>query len=493
MRWTKGRTAHGCRDSLEIDLDLVDGGTQRTNLQFGVIRTTQSQKLAHLHETLESYLPSDLEGGAIIYCATRNNAEKVAEFLNSKRTRADYFHAGLTPERKKQVQDDFIQGRLRAISAANAFGMGIDKPDVRLVIHADKPGSLENYLQEAGRAGRDNDAAHCLLLYTNEDIDRQYGMTSLSRLTQPEINAVLRSLRNLDRKKRTNGEVIATPGEILLQDDEHEFLRDTATDDTRVRTAISWLEEATILSRHENEVNIFPASLQVQSMEQARQRIYSLADLDTSYKQQLLQIVRRLINANSDEGITTDELSVITGLPSEGIRKAMTDLAGLGLVSNDAKRSLILDSARLGIRVDPPPAVAAVTQTLAAQPATAPVNVQSTPGGMLQADANVLVLADTSGSMDGEKIEQLKSSILEFVGRVDDPGEYIGLIDFDDDIEEVIPLGPFGVSLDPWNHAVEQLDGAGGTAFFDAVSHAINVLEMQGAPGQYHHLVDRWG
>ena len=324
------------RDTLEVDLDLVDGGTERTNLQFGVIRTTQSQKLAHLYETLESYLPSDLEGGAIIYCATRNNAEKVAEFLNSKGTGADYFHAGLTPERKKQVQDDFIEGRLRAISATNAFGMGIDKSDVRLVIHADIPGSLENYLQEAGRAGRDNDAAHCLLLYTNEDIDRQYGMTSASRLTQPEINAVLRSLRNLDRKKRTNGEVIATSGEILLQDDEHEFLRDTATDDTRVRTAISWLEEATILSRHENEVNIFPASLQVQSMEQARQRIYSLADLDTLYKQQLLQIVRRLINANSDEGITTDELSGITGLPSEGIRKAMTDLAGLGLVSNDA-------------------------------------------------------------------------------------------------------------------------------------------------------------
>ena len=158
-------------------------------------------------------------------------------------------------------------------------------------------------------------------------------------------------------------------------------------------------------------------------------------------------------------------------------------------VYRDGEKSIILDSARIGIRVDPPPAVTAVTQTLAAQPATAPVNVQSTPGGMLQADANVLVLADTSGSMDGEKIEQLKSSILEFVGRVDDPGEYIGLIDFDDDIEEVIPLGPFGVSLDPWNHAVEQLDGAGGTAFFDAVSHAMNVLEMQGAPGRVNIII----
>ena len=323
------------QETLRINLDLIDGGTERTNLQFGVIQTTEALKLAHLYDTMESYLPSDLEGGAIIYCATRSNAEKVSQFLNTKGTQADHFHAGLTPERKKQVQDDFIEGRLRAIAATNAFGMGIDKPDVRLVIHADIPGSLENYLQEAGRAGRDNDAAHCVLLYTNEDNERQYGMTARSRLTHREINAVLKSLRNLDRKKRMNGEVIATTGEILLQHDEHEFLRDTATDDTKVRTAISWLEEATILSRHENDVNIFPASLQVQSMEQARQHVYTLENADHLYKQRLLQIVRRLVNADSAEGITTDELSGITGLTSEGIRNAMTDLARIGLVSND--------------------------------------------------------------------------------------------------------------------------------------------------------------
>ena len=228
--------------TLGFKLGVIDGGAERTNLQFGVIQTTEAQKLAHLHDTLESYLPADLEGGAIVYCATRRNAEKVAEFLKSKGSEADHFHAGLTPERKRQVQEDFIEGRLRAITATNAFGMGIDKPDVRLVIHADIPGSLENYLQEAGRAGRDNDAAHCLLLYTNQGIERQYGMTARSRLTQTEINAVLKSLRSLDRRKRMNGEVIATTGEILLEDEEHEFLRDTSTDDTRVRTAVSWLE-----------------------------------------------------------------------------------------------------------------------------------------------------------------------------------------------------------------------------------------------------------
>ena len=77
---------------------------------------------------------------------------------------ADFFHAGVPPETKKNVQQSFIGGELRVIAATNAFGMGIDKPDVRLVVHADIPGSLENYLQEAGRAGRDQQAARCVLL-----------------------------------------------------------------------------------------------------------------------------------------------------------------------------------------------------------------------------------------------------------------------------------------------------------------------------------------
>ena len=146
--------ANHFREELDIELTVFDGGAQRTNLDFVVVPTTGGEKLAHLHQVLESDLPPVVPGGAIVYCATRRQTEEVAEFLREKDMSADYFHAGLQPESRKGVQQRFIGGELRVIAATNAFGTGIDKPDVRLVVHADIPGSLENYLQEAGRAGR---------------------------------------------------------------------------------------------------------------------------------------------------------------------------------------------------------------------------------------------------------------------------------------------------------------------------------------------------
>ena len=85
-------------------------------------------------------------------------------------------------------------------------------------------------------------------------------MSARSRLTRHEIHAILKALRSLDRKKRMDGEVIATSGEILGEDEDAAFERDSATDDTRVRTAISWLEEAELLTREENRVQVFPSS-----------------------------------------------------------------------------------------------------------------------------------------------------------------------------------------------------------------------------------------
>ncbi|MFW2356549.1 RecQ family ATP-dependent DNA helicase [Hydrogenophaga sp.] len=317
-----------------VNLKLFDGGASRSNLSFAVMPTTPGEKLGHVVQVLNHVLPTEQPGGAIVYCSTRKKTEEVSEFLQRQGISAGFFHAGLQPETKKSVQERFIKGGLKVIAATNAFGMGIDKPDVRLVIHADIPGSLENYLQEAGRAGRDREQAECVLLYTPEDVERQFGMSARSRLTQREIQTVLKSLRSLDRKKKKGGEVVATSGEILTEDGGAEFERDTATDDTRVRTAVAWLEEATLLKRDENLVTVFPSSLRVHSVDEAKERL-AKAPIFEGYRIQLLEIVQALIEADKDEGISTDTLMSTTGLTSEKVRSAMRDLETYGISSND--------------------------------------------------------------------------------------------------------------------------------------------------------------
>ncbi|MFZ4537078.1 RecQ family ATP-dependent DNA helicase [Propionivibrio sp.] len=330
------------KDKVGIELRCFNGGAKRTNLDFCVVQTSQSAKLDHIHQILEADLPPEVTGGAIVYCATRKQTEEVSGFLLLKGWAVGHYHARLPPETKKSTQKTFIEGGLRVIVATNAFGMGIDKPDVRLVIHADIPGSLENYLQEAGRAGRDSQSARCVLLYTEEDVERQFGMSARSRLSRKEIQTILHSLRNLERKKRRSGgkesgknsDLIATAGEILAEDENGDFERDSATDDTRVRTAVSWLEEAALLTREENRVQIFPSSLRIASLDEAKKKL-DTAKIPAEYRNKLLAIVGALIGAPADEGISTDELMLVSGLSSDKVRAAFYDLEALGLASND--------------------------------------------------------------------------------------------------------------------------------------------------------------
>lgn len=318
---------------LGLQLQLLDGGAKRDNLHFEVYPTSVGNKLEDVYQHLAAMLEAD-EGGAIVYCASRKRCEDSAEFLRLKGIAAEHFHAGLRPDSKKSVQTRFVGGELRVICATNAFGMGIDKPDVRLVIHADVPGSLENYLQEAGRAGRDRHAARCVLLYSSEDVDHQFSMNARSRLSQADIQSILRSLRMLNRRKRGDGEVVATPGEILSVDEASSVERDRLTDDTRVKTAVSWLEEASLLTREENHVQVFPSSLRVESIEQVRAKL-THAKIAPEYQKQLLAIVAALLEADVDDGISTDDLMVESGLNSEQVRSALFDLERLGIASND--------------------------------------------------------------------------------------------------------------------------------------------------------------
>lgn len=319
---------------LGLDLQLLDGGAVRTNLSFEVLPTQRGTKLADILTAIEAKLPAEGVSGAVVYCATRSATERVAAFLKGQGLAAERFHAGLTAEEKRDVQERFRVGALRVIAATNAFGMGIDKPDIRLVVHGDIPGSLENYLQEAGRAGRDQSPANCVLLFSADDVERQFGLTARSRLARHEIGAILKALRRLDLRTKKNGEVVATPGEIVREEKEQEFGRDSTTEDTRVKTAISWLEEATLLTREENRVQVFPSSLRIRTLDEAG-AILDKAAITGARRAQLLDIVRQVMNTSPDNGISTDELTGACGLTGGALRKALSDLEVLGIASDD--------------------------------------------------------------------------------------------------------------------------------------------------------------
>ena len=141
-------------------------GFSRKNLRFGVKHAKSDREK---DEQLTSYIASQT-GSGIIYAATRKRCEELALWLPEKTRRPiGVYHAGLEPQQRQRVQDDFMSGKLSAIVATNAFGMGIDKADIRFVVHYNMPGSLEAYYQEAGRAGRDGKSSDCCLLFSYND------------------------------------------------------------------------------------------------------------------------------------------------------------------------------------------------------------------------------------------------------------------------------------------------------------------------------------
>lgn len=148
---------------LENPKTLVTG-FDRQNLFFAVEHAKNRTRY------LQHYVADRGKESGIIYCATRKNVEKVYEQLRNEGIAVTRYHAGLSPEERRNNQDDFIYDRKPVIVATNAFGMGIDKSNVRYVLHYNMPQSMENYYQEAGRAGRDGESSDCILLYSAQDI-----------------------------------------------------------------------------------------------------------------------------------------------------------------------------------------------------------------------------------------------------------------------------------------------------------------------------------
>ena len=332
------------REEAGIEFRQFIGDNERDNLFYDVLEISDGLKKQKINELLHRELDHQ-SGGAVVFVGRRKSAETYSDYLKEQGWACEHFHAGLGNNEKADIQNQFIGGSLRVIVATNAFGMGVDKPDVRLVIHAEITGSLENYLQEAGRAGRDQADAKCVLLYDGKDVDTQFSISKMSQIELRDLKSVWKKVGWLNQAaygKDHCGEIVATGGEILRDTEEHmSFDSDDRQADTKVKTVLAWLERAELLERKENQTRIFPARSGRLNLDEA----LAIIEKNKFSKRisEIYQTIAEIVfKAPEDAPLSTDDLVQTTACSFTELRGHLKKLEELGILTNDTHMTVIL-------------------------------------------------------------------------------------------------------------------------------------------------------
>ena len=316
---------------LNLNLKVFAASTERKNLHYTVIHSeTDADKYNQLRSLILSHnCPS------IVYVSRTKRTKEISEHLRADGIRALPFNGKMESTDKIHNQDAFMNGEAQVIVATSAFGMGVDKKDVRLVIHFDISDSLESYIQEAGRAGRDpHMEADCYVLYSDSDLDKHFILLNQTKLSISEIQQVWRVIKEMTLQSPS---VSCSALEIARKAGWGEEVDDV---ETRIKAAIAALENAGFVERGNNAPHVFATGITVGNMDEARRRITNSTLFDDNSREEAVRIIRSLISRratqrnNNEAESRIDYLADLLGLTKEAVIRNVNLMRQEGILAD---------------------------------------------------------------------------------------------------------------------------------------------------------------
>lgn len=291
------------KTKLQLELSEFITESKRTNLKYGIFPSKgKEEKFNNLLKIL-----SHSEEPAIIYVSRTKTVENLSLGLQREGYRALPYHGQMEIKTKIENQNSFMNGDAGIVVATSAFGMGVDKDDIKTVIHFDIPDSLENYIQETGRAGRDASIeADCFILFDENDLNKHFTLFYNTRLNHKEISQVWRAIKGLGKYR--SEKITKSALEIAKSAGWDSEMRDL---ETRITTAIAVLEDAEMVKRSQNSPRVFADSFLVKNVDAAGEIIRDSDDLTEDQKIHAQRIIQRIIK---DDETQVDYLSDTLGI-----------------------------------------------------------------------------------------------------------------------------------------------------------------------------------
>jgi ATP-dependent DNA helicase RecQ len=342
----------------------ITASLQRDNLSYHVIPTKGNKD-----PLIVQYVRRALDQGgcALVYTTTRKEAETLAQKLQQQDIQAAYYHGKVPKEEKGKLLRDFKNGDLNVVTATCAFGMGINRKDVRAVIHNTPSGSLESYIQEAGRAGRDGEQADCVLLFDEQDAEMLFFMKSLGHLSKTDLRNIFEAVRGVRKRLSPSSGPLTEDwfwitGEEIYQTSEldERFANDNEQRETKIRVALHHLEEFGLIERAENLSTVVQFNLKHSTPQQSLRAFLTYSRPKDLKPSEIKQFERLILGMHlvqhqhqqDNERISLERLSDESGIPVLEMPERIRELQRAGVctsqlpltvlvskgVSGDAKR-----------------------------------------------------------------------------------------------------------------------------------------------------------